>query len=376
MTLSVRILLAGVGVVLGLAWPHAQTPGDQGSVTPVNDLPNPYQTIDHWAKLPDGRVWGATSGVGIDQDGKSVWVAERCGGNSACWDGASGTFSALDPVMKFGPNGTLGKSFGAGVIVWPHGLSVDRNGDIWATDYSDNLPRLARGAAANAPMPARPPKIVGHQVYKFSPDGTVLLTLGKPGGGREPDFFYQPNAVCIAPDGTVFVSEGHASTPGSTARVLKFSKDGKLIRSFGSLGSGPDQFDQPHALAMDSRGRLFVADRNNNRVQIFDRDFTLLDTWYQFSRPSGIFIDANDIIYVADSESESVSRMAGMRGHEGWKRGIRIGSATDGSVKYFIPDPVENASGQSSPEGIAVDASGAIYGAEVGERALEKYVRK
>ena len=226
-------------------------------------------------------------------------------------------------------------------------------------------------------MPAPPAKIIGHQVFKFSPDGKVLLTLGKAGGAREPEFFYQPNAVYITPDGSILVAEGHSSTSGSTARILKFSKDGTLLKSFGSLGAGPDQFDQPHALAMDSRGRLFVGDRNNNRVQIFDLDFKLLDTWYQFSRPSGVFIDANDTIYVADSESESVSRGGnGMHGHEGWKRGIRIGSAEDGSVRYFIPDPNEHASNTSSAEGITVDPSGVIYGAEVGQKALKKYVLK
>jgi DNA-binding beta-propeller fold protein YncE len=147
---------------------------------------------------------------------------------------------------------------------------------------------------------------------------------------------------------------------------MHFSKDGKLIRSFGSLGKGPDQFDQPHALAIDSQGRLFVGDRDNNRIQIFDQNFKLLDTWTQFSRPSGIVIDAHDVIYVADSESESVSRNNGMTGHEGWKRGIRIGSARDGSVKYFIPDPTETATNTSAAEGIAVDKNGVIYGAEVG----------
>jgi sugar lactone lactonase YvrE len=152
---------------------------------------------------------------------------------------------------------------------------------------------------------------------------------------------------------------------------LKFSKDGKLIKTFGKQGAGPGEFDQPHALAMDSKGRLFVGDRNNNRIQIFDQDGKFIDQWSQFSRPSGIYIDVNDDIYVADSESESVSR-----NHDGWKRGIRIGSAKDGSVKYFIPDPVEKATTTSAAEGVAVDAQGNIYGAEVGPRALKRYVKK
>jgi len=157
--------------------------------------------------------------------------------------------------------------------------------------------------------------------------------------------------------------------------VLKFSRDGRLLRSFGTLGTGPDQFDQPHALAIDSKGRLFVGDRNNNRIQIFDQDFHVLDTWRQFSRPSGIYIDRNDVIYVADSESESISRNAVSHPHEGWKRGIRIGSAKDGSVKYFIPDPVDTATNTSAAEGVTADAAGNVYGAEVGPRALKRYVK-
>jgi sugar lactone lactonase YvrE len=197
------------------------------------------------------------------------------------------------------------------------------------------------------------------------------MTLGKPGGGRDAEYFFQPNDVLVAPNGDIFVSEGHTSTAGATARVLKFTKDGTFIKSWGKLGSAPGDFDQPHALAMDSRGRLFVGDRNNNRIQIFDQDGKFLEEWKQFSRPSGIYIDKNDVIYVADSESESVSR-----NHDGWKRGIRIGSAKDGSVTALIPDPVEKAPSTSAAEGVAADAHGNIYGAEVGPRALKRYVKK
>jgi len=177
--------------------------------------------------------------------------------------------------------------------------------------------------------------------------------------------------VLLAPDGSIFVAEGHSSAPGSVARLFKFSKDGRLIKSWGSFGSGPDDFNQPHALAMDSRGRLFVGDRGNNRIKILDQDGKLLDTWYQFSRPSGIFIDARDNIYVADSESGSVNPA-----HGDWKRGIRIGSAKDGTVTAFIPDPAENPPSTSAAEGVAADVNGVIYGAEVGPKALKRYVRR
>jgi hypothetical protein len=151
---------------------------------------------------------------------------------------------------------------------------------------------------------------------------------------------------------------------------VKFDKEGKFIKTWGKKGSGPGEFDTPHALAMDSRGRLFVGDRNNNRIQIFDQNGNYIAQWGQFSRPSGVYIDSNDIIYVADSESESVSK-----NHDGWKRGIRVGKASDGSLVALIPDPVEKATGSSAAEGVAADATGNIYGAEVGPKRLMKYVR-
>ena len=156
----------------------------------------------------------------------------------------------------------------------------------------------------------------------------------------------------------------------TNARIVKFDKNGKFIKTWGKKGSAPGDFDIPHALAMDSRGRLFVGDRQNNRIQIFDQDGNFIDQWFQFSRPSGIYIDSNDMIYVADSESESVSK-----NHDGWKRGIRIGNLKDGSVTAFIPDPVEKATSSSAAEGVAVDAAGNIYGAEVGPKRLMKYVK-
>ena len=319
--------------ILGLAAALALTVtlSAQSTVTPTNNAPNPYQTIENWAKLPEGRTWGSTSAVDIDKDGKSIWVAERCGANS-CQD------SMLDSILHFDENGRLIKSFGAGLLIAPHGIYVDRDGNVWVTDCT------CTGGGARGANPEAP---------------------------ASPEFFFQPNDVLVAPNGNIFVSEGHTSASGATARVLKFSKDGKLVKTWGKLGTGTGEFDQPHALAMDSKGRLFVGDRNNNRIQIFDQDGKFIDQWKQFSRPSGVYIDKNDTIYVADSESESVAR-----NHDGWKRGIRVGSARDGTVRYLIPDPAEKATGTSAAEGIAADARGNIYGAEVGPRALKRYVKK
>lgn len=330
----------------------------QAAVQPTNDLPNPYQIIEGWAKMPPGRTWGSTSAVDIDPDGTSIWVAERCGANN-CGS------SDLPAVLKFDASGKLMKAFGAGLFVSPHGIFVDREGNVWITDCA--CTGLRRGTAAE--QPAGPPK--GHQVFKFSPEGELLMTLGTAGGARAPGFSWQPSDVLVAPNGDIFVAEGHSSADAANARILKFDSTGTFIKEWGRKGSGPGELDQPHALAMDSRGRLFVGDRSNNRIQIFDQDGQLLEIWYQFSRPSGIYIDRHDVIYVADSESGSVAP-----GHGAWKRGIRIGSARDGSVTAFIPDPDEAARGTSAAEGVAADVNGVIYGAEVGPRALKRYAKK
>jgi DNA-binding beta-propeller fold protein YncE len=359
-------------VALITAWyvgVRAQAPAS----APTNSAPNPYVTIEQFFKMPEGRTWGSTSAVEIDKDGRSIWVAERCGANT-CLDRATGQMSALPSILKFDSSGKLVASFGQGQLIFPHGIYVDRDGNLWVTDGQDDAPAASPQPTAGAPGAAAtrfgplPGSKRGHQVFKFSPEGKLLMTLGKAGGAAAPDFFYQPNDVLVAPNGDIFVSEGHG---GANARVLKFNRDGKFIMAFGSKGSGPNEMEHPHALAMDSRGRLFVGDRANNRIQIYDQSGKLLDTWAQFSRPSGLYIDRQDMLYVADSESESVSR-----NHDGWKRGIRIGSATDGKVLYFIPDPVDKATGTSAAEGVAVDALGNVYGAEVGPRALKKYVRK
>ena len=314
---------------------------------PLNSLPNPYRSVENWAHMPEGRTWGSSAGVAVDPTGTSIWVAERCAANSCAG-------SDLAPILHFDMSGRLIKAFGAGMFVFPHGIFADQQGNVWVTD----------GLAKDGK---------GEQVIKFSPDGKVLMTLGKAGMiGDGPDAFNAPSAVLVAPNGDIFVGDGHGTVNGAytNARIVKFDKDGKFIKTWGMKGSAPGEMDIPHTLAMDSRGRLFLGDRQNNRIQIFDQNGTFLDQWFQYSRPSGVFIDKNDTIYVADSESESVSK-----NHDGWKRGIRIGRVADGVVTGFIPDPVEKATGTSAAEGVSADPAGNIYGAEVGPKRLMRYVK-
>lgn len=333
----------------------------QTVVEPINDRPNPYRTVENWARMPEGRSWGATSAVDIDPDGVSVWVAERCGANSCAG-------SDLPVVLKFDASGRLLTSFGAGMFIFPHGIHVDREGNVWVTD--------ARAATPQEIEKFPQAKGKGHQVIKFSPDGKVLLTLGRAGvAGDPPEALNEPCDVVTAPNGDIFVADGHSgqnpnAPPSTVARIVKFSKEGKFLKAWGKLGSGPGEFKTPHGLAMDSRGRLFVADRGNNRIQIFDQEGRFLAEWKQFGRPSGLYIDKNDVLYVADSESNA-------RQNPGWKRGIRIGSARDGTVTAFIPDPITNpdAVATSGAEGVAADAQGNVYGAEVGPRGLKKYAK-
>lgn len=326
---------------------------------PANEHPNPYRTINNAFSLPEGRTWGSTSAVEIDRDGASIWVAERCGANSCAGSNA-------DPILKYDRDGRLVTSFGAGMMIFPHGIFVDREGNVWVTD----------GRAANARELEQHPSAAGkgHAVYKFSPTGQLLMTLGTPGqaGDGTGPLLNEPNDIAISPSGIIYVADGHSgqganANRGTVARIAKFDRNGRYLGSFGRIGTAPGEFRTPHGLAFDSQGRLFVADRGNVRIQIFDTNDQFVTEWKQFGRLSGIYIDANDMLYTADSESSATS-------NPGWRRGIRIGSAVTGHVLYFIPDPQQNPGGTSAAEGVAADAAGNVYGAEVGPRQLVKYV--
>jgi sugar lactone lactonase YvrE len=309
--------------------------------TPTND----YSVNKTFFKLPSGRTIGSTASIDVAVDGKIIWVFDRCGADNCVG-------SNLEPILQFDMSGEFLQSFGAGMFIRPHGTHLDNEGNLWVTD----------GEGPNGDDPRRDGK--GHQVFKFSPQGELLMVLGKAGiAGDGPDVFNQPSDVLVAPNGDIFIGDGHGGR--SNSRIVKLTSSGEFIKSWGTRGTGPGQFDTPHALAMDSRGRLFVGDRGNNRVQIFDQEGNFLDEWSGFGRPSGIYIDANDILYVTDSSSSP-------RNNPGIERGIRIANAGDGKVFAFIIDPDE----AGSQEGVVADADGNIYGSSTRGMSLQKYTKR
>jgi len=327
------------------------------SIAAAQNGDNPYRVTYGWEQLDGGRVLGVVSGVVPDPDGEHIWIMERCGANQC-----AGT--DIDPIHKFDMGGRIVTSLGGGLFAWPHGFDIDDEGNFWVTEGSpagDERGELGFSLG------------MGHQVIKLDPSGNVLMRLGEAAvPGDDTAHFNGPSAVHIADNGDIWVADGHR---GGNNRIVKFSPDGKfLLQVGGGLGQEskePARFDDPHDIKIDSAGRVFVADRGNNRIQIFDQDGNLLLIWTQFGKPSGLFIDPTDRLYVSDGLS-GIDR-PGWRANFGWERGIRIGSATTGWVDTFILDhelPVG-----SGAEFLAADRNGNIYAGEVGRQRLAKYVR-
>jgi DNA-binding beta-propeller fold protein YncE len=258
----------------------------------------PYALVEGWGALPAGMQYGEVPGMTIDPSGK-VFAFHR----------------GSPPIVEFDASGKILKMWGENMFVWPHGIRVDRNGFLWVTD--------GRGRDGK-----------GQQVFKFDPSGKLVMTLGTAGvAGESPATFNGPTDVAVAPNGDIFVADGHVNN-----RIVKFSKDGTFVKAWGKKGTGPGEFDLPHTMFFDSRGRLFVGDRSNKRIQIFDQDGAFIDQWTQFGSPSGIFIASDDTLYVVDYND---------------RMGVFVGSAKDGSIKYKFEEALA--------EGVAVDASGNVY---------------
>jgi len=281
---------------------------------------SPYTVVPGWGQLTAPLKWGEVPNVAIDPKG-TVFVFTR----------------TEPPVVVLSAAGKVLRTWGQGMFVWPHGIRFDRDGNLWITD----------GRAANGN---------GQMVYKLSADGSkVLMTLGTKGvSGDGPNQFNGVTDVAIAPNGDIFVSDGHVNS-----RIVKFTKAGTFIKTWGKKGTGPGEFNLPHSLAFDSRGRLLVADRSNKRIQLFDQDGKFLEEWKQFGEASGIFIMPDDTLYVTDWQD---------------KKAIFIGSAKDGSIRETIE-------GLTLAEGLTVDKQGNIYAAEtlpgrIGDLVTGSTVRK
>lgn len=314
--------------------------------TDLPSIPNSYATFESVVTMPTGRAMGSGNAVDVDSNG-NIWVFERCGENTCLG-------SSVDPILKFSPDGELLASFGAGMFVFPHGIIVDEEDNIWVVDAG-----VEDG-------------VKGNQIFKFNQSGEILMELGQPGiRGDGPNLFNEPSDLAIAPNGDLYIADGHIN-PESNRRIVHLNSSGQFIEAWGSRGTGPLQFDCPHSLAIDSMGRIYVGDRTNNRLQVLSPNGELLAVWEHFGRPSGVRIH-DDMLYVVDSESRAVEGQYGY--NPGYHRGIRIGSVHDGIVREFIPDPAPHDS-TSFPEGISVDQFGVIWGASVGDRKVTKYVKR
>ena len=331
----------------------------EGNYISGDGLPNPAPVVtQNWGQLPAGRNWGSTAGIDIDPNDGHIWAYERCG---------AGTFGGgtpincdtnpVDPIFKFDRNtGEVLANFGGGIMMTPHGIHAAADGSVWVTDFATNSDGTK-----------------GQQVHQFSADGELLMSLGTAGSaGSGPNQFNQPNDVIVGPDGSIYVSDGHngqgmtsnqameeGRAAGNTARIMKFSPEGRFIKQWGSIGVRHGEFRTPHAMEFDSQGRLWVADRGNHRLELFDQDGNYLESRYTYGRISGLFITADDMVYAIDSESSPT-------GHVGWRNGVRIGPLNDDRIVAFI-QPFERDDRVyqgTAGEGIAVDADGNVYAAE------------
>ena len=278
-----------------------------------------YRHVEGWAELPDGvEAWGQTIGIETD-DNDNLWVFHRCFANN-CRERDD-----VPPMLRYDPSGRLVDSWGEGLFVWPHGSTLDEDENIWVTD--------AQGGDGK-----------GHIVVKFSPEGRVLMTLGTPGvAGAGEATFDGPADVAIAPNGDIFVADGHGND-----RIVKFSKDGEYLMEWGQEGTLLGEFNEPHTIAFDSRGRLFVGDRMNQRIQVFDQDGRFLAVWPSIMA-SGIYITEDDTVLVADYQL---------------RKGIIIAKASDFSEIAVIDEAL--------PEGVAMDGMGNVFAGEVTGRDLMK----
>ena len=347
---AARIVLAGLLLAAG------------ADLRAQSSTTNPYRATFGWEKMPEGRVLGTVSGVFPDPDGEHLWILDRCGANQCAGSG-------LDPILKFDLDGNLVDSFGAGLFGFPHGFFLDHEGFLWVTEGG------AHGDARATPGERIG---IGHQVLKLDQRGEVVMRLGEAGvWGDDEHHFNGPSGVVVAPGGDIWVADGHR---GGNNRIVKFSADGTFLLAVGGgVGSESKEaarFSDPHDVKMDSRGRIYVADRGNSRIQVFDSGGDLLHIWTHYGKPSGLFIDRDDVLYAGDGLSGMVRTGPpdDWRSNLGWEKGIRIGDlrTEQAWVTHFVPQHDEDVG--AGIEFLGVDFDGNIYAGEVSRRRLVRYV--
>lgn len=300
-----------------------------------------YSLVEGWSPVPvPGTAEWEMSGAAVSPDGSRLFMSHR----------------ADPPILDIHPSSArIVRSWGNAMLAWPHSLYLDRDGNLWVADAAVGS---GAGAGLNPPMPSAVAAGRGHQVLKFSRDGRLLMTIGTAGQpGTDPAHFNAPTGVAVARNGDIFVSDGHGGT--TNARVMVFDKRGRFLRTWGTRGSGPGEFGEPHAIALDARERVIVADRTHGRLQVFDKEGRFITQWTGFGRrPCGIAIGADDTIYVSSHDA---------RAHENI---ITIARASDGTVIEVVTNALDGI------EGIAVDGKGTIYATSATGHAVAKYVRK
>ncbi|MGE3579657.1 MAG: peptidyl-alpha-hydroxyglycine alpha-amidating lyase family protein [Vicinamibacterales bacterium] len=328
--MQLRLLAILSAVALGLTAAH-----------PSGAARGTYTRVAGWSPVPvpGGPEW-EMSGVAVSPDGRTLFLSHR----------------ADPPILEVEPrSGRTIRSWGTAMLVWPHSLLLDGDGNLWVADAT-----VGSGGAAglNPPMASAVAAGRGHQILKFSRDGRLLMTLGTAGqAGTDGTHFNAPTAVAFGARGEIFVSDGHGGT--TNARVVVFDRNGRFLRTWGSRGSGPGQFGEPHSLVIDRRGRVLVADRTNGRIEVFDQQGRFLAEWKGFGRrPSGLALGPDDTLYVSSHDA---------RAHE---ERITIGRADTGEVLEVIDDALEGI------DGIAVDRRGTIYAVSATGHAVAKYERR
>jgi len=271
-----------------------------------------YRVVEHWATFPDGvTAWSGATGVDIDPRG-NIYVFHR---------------NPSMPIMAFDKDGKFLRAWGQNLFKTTHFLRTDREGNVWVTDRGD------------------------HQVFKFDPEGRLLMTLGRKGvvGDNESrDAFNGVADLVIAKNGDIFIADGESTN----TRVVKYSKDGTFVTWWGGKGTEPGKFDEPHSIAIDSEGRLYVGDRRNKRVQVFDQRGTFLKQWTHLGTPWGVFVKGDRLFVVDGTENNC----------------LLIVRIKDGTV-------LEKVDGLKNPTAVTVDAKGAIYIAEVNGANVRKLVK-